>query len=463
MKIRSTYSVKIRRYNRIFKNTVKIYRGCVGFFIGVALREWGRFAHMDHPNDAIVVMETLSHATKKHPDVPYDFDGQFPKFPSYLRRAAIKDAVGLVSSYMSNLARWETSGRKGREPSPPVPGNCFPVMYKDNMYEEAGTYTANIKIYDGKQWAWMPVDLRKSDIDYILRHCSKKTKLAPSLVRRGKEWSLDFVFEESMDLNDTDIMDQVILSVDLGINNACVCTVITADGAVHGRHFLKLPVETDRLWTAINRIRQAQQHGARKMPRLWGAAKGINKDIAVRTAKFIMEMAELYSVDVIVFEHLDLEGRKHGSKKQRLHLWKAKDVQAMVEHKAHKDGIRIRRICAWGTSRLAFDGSGSVTRGTYMQDGEEKYNYSICVFPNGKTYNCDLNASYNIGARYFIREILKSVPATARLALEAKVPPAAKRSTSTLSTLISLNAELKTLVTTAGGATGARWPCGLSF
>ena len=69
---------------------------------------------------------------------------------------------------------------------------------------------------------------------------------------------------------------------------------------------------------------------------------------------------------MIVFEHLDLAGKKRGSKKQKLHMWRS---------------------------------------------------------------------------RYFVREILKSLPARERLAIEAKDPHAARRSTCTLSTLINLNAE----------------------
>ena len=95
-----------------------------------------------------------------------------------------------------------------------------------------------------------------------------------------------------------------------------------------------------------------------------------------------------------------------------------------------------------GTSRLAFDGSGYVLRG---KDADLN-NYSLCKFSNSKIYNCDLSASYNIGSRYFIREILKSLPVRERLELEAKVPQVSKRSTCTLSTLINLNAELKSLV-----------------
>ena len=103
--------------------------------------------------------------------------------------------------------------------------------------------------------------------------------------------------------------------------------------------------------------------------------------------------------------------------------------------------MRISRICAWGTSRLAYDGSGRILRGKEA----ELPTYSLCRFQNGKVYNCDLSASYNIGSRYFIREILKSLPARVRLELEANVPQVSKRSTCTWSTLINLNAELMSL------------------
>ena len=164
----------------------------------------------------------------------------------------------------------------------------------------------------------------------------------------------------------------------------------------------------------------------------------INKDISVKTAEFIVNTAILYNVDCIVMEHLDLVKKKRGSKKQKLHMWRAKYVQAMVTDKAHRNFIRISRICAWGTSKLAFDGSGLVQRGK----SAELPTYSLCRFASGKQYNCDLNASYNIGARYFIRELLKTLPETAEQAATANVPELAHRSTCTLSSLIRLHAEL---------------------
>ena len=83
-----------------------------------------------------------------------------------------------------------------------------------------------------------------------------------------------------------------------------------------------------------------------------------------------------------------------------------------VEIMAHRAGMRISRICAWGTSKLAFDGSGEVIR--------DPKNYSLCRFPSGKKYNCDLSASLNIGARFFLRlyaqnpDVKETIPSTPR-------------------------------------------------
>ena len=445
MKILTTYKVKIKHYNHIFKDTVSLYRKAVAFFIDICLKEW----HMIEPtlsqqNACVSVIEHLTVPTNKRPCVKYDFNRSFYKMPCYFRRAAIMDAVGRVSSYKSNHANWESADVKtrGKEPSIPKAGFAHPCLYKGNMYTPDGTYSAKIKVFIRNTWDWLTVSLRKSDIDYINRHCSTRHQCAPTLIKHGKEWFLSFPFKETVHLCDTPVTEQTILAVDLGINTSATVSVMRSDGTVLGRHFCKLSREYDCLNHAINRIKKAQQHGNRKMPRLWAKAKGINHDISVKTANYIMDVAALYNADVIVFEHLDKNGKVRGSKKQKLKLWRSQEVQGMVANKAHRLGMHISHICAWGTSKYAYDGSGEVFRG---KDGGYS-TYELCKFQNGKTYNCDLSASYNIGARYFIRELLKSLDTSLRLRVETKDSPYSKRSTCTLSTLISLNAELVSLV-----------------
>lgn len=441
MQIMSTYRVKIKYYSGIFKDTVCIYRNAVNFLIDVCMSDWDVINKISNSKLKMSHVEKLIHKTKENPEPHYDFDDRFYKMPTYIRRAAINEAIGKVASYDSNLSNWKLSDprTRGNKPSFPNAGCCYPALYRGNMFIRIDDYTAQIKIYRNNTWDWITVQLRKSDVDYINHHCIKLKECVPTLQKRGKQWFLSFAFEQNKKLSATPIHDQIILAVDLGINSSCTCSVMRSDGTVLGRKFLHLPKEYDSLDHKIGHIKRAQRHGSHKVTNLWKYAKGVNNDIAVKTAAFIMKQAILYNVDCIVFEHLDLGKKKKGLKKQRLALWKARYVQQMVTHKAHVNCIHVSTINAWGTSCLAYDGSGRVLRG---RDSEKCNSYSMCEFTSGKIYNCDLNATYNIGSRYFVRELLKSLPVRERQRIEAKVPGCAKRSTCTLSTLISLNGEL---------------------
>ena len=149
------------------------------------------------------------------------------------------------------------------------------------------------------------------------------------------------------------------------------------------------------------------------------------------------ECAIEYQADVIVFEYLETQGKLSGKKKQKLHLWRKRDIQKLCEHQAHRNGIHVSRVSARNTSRLACDGSGAVVR--------NPENHSLCTFRTGKQYNCDLSAAYNIGARYFIRELLKPFSETERSLLEAKVPVVKRRTSCVYADLRKLYVEVNNL------------------
>ena len=159
----------------------------------------------------------------------------------------------------------------------------------------------------------------------------------------------------------------------------------------------------------------------------------LSHKIAAEITKYSVE----YQADVIVFEYLEMQGKISGKKKQKLHLWRKRDIQKQCEHQVHQNRIRVSRVSARHTSRLACDGSGAVVR--------NPENYSLCTFRTGKQYNCDLSASYNIGARYFIREFLKPLPETERSSLEAKVPVVKRRTSCVYADLRKLDAEVNNL------------------
>ena len=85
MQIYSTYSVKIKHYNHIFKDTVSVYRDAVDFLITVCLNEWEGITVFTGHN-RLSYIESLIHVTGDHPDVKYTgFDKKFYKFPCYLK------------------------------------------------------------------------------------------------------------------------------------------------------------------------------------------------------------------------------------------------------------------------------------------------------------------------------------------------------------------------------------------
>ena len=83
MKIYSTYGVKIKHYNHIFKDTVKIYRKAVDFLINVCLSEWNNISAIKGNLLQQQYVERCIHVTKCNPAPMYDFDIKFYKMPCH--------------------------------------------------------------------------------------------------------------------------------------------------------------------------------------------------------------------------------------------------------------------------------------------------------------------------------------------------------------------------------------------
>lgn len=435
-KIISSYNVEILKANKIFEPTVKIYRDAMSYCVDLLNEEWETLSVIENAKKRFNFAEHLLHTTKDN-IAKYPFDQRYPKMPSYLRRAVIQAALGAVSSYRSNLQNWESEGRIGKAPKLHCDRLSMPTFYNKQMYTSSEEPNAAfVKLYLKNDWVWVKIMLKPTDMRYINKYWSDIKASAPTLEKRYGRYYLRFAFAERVDLSDTPVSEQHICAVDLGLNTDAVCSIMAADGTVLARKFVIFPSEKDHLYCVLNRIKRKQrEHGSQSARSLWTYAKRLNDELARKVAAEITSFATLYSVDYIVFEHLDFKGKKHsGSKAQKLSLWKRNYIQELTEHKAHRCGIRISRICAWGTSKLAYDGSGVLTR--------DENNRALATFQNGKRYNCDLNASYNIGARYFIREIIKPLPETVRSRLLAEVPAVGRRISCTLDTLLRVNAVL---------------------
>lgn len=438
MRLISSYAVEIKHINKMFRDTIKIYNNAISFCVKAFKEHWQVLKTLEVGNkERFAYADALIHSTKSNNAIYSEFDIQFHKMPTYLRFSVINTVLGYLSSYHSNLDNWKCANNNYKAPSLQTHLNKLPTFYKNNMYRtDCPEDTVKLKLFVNNDWNWVEVKLKHTDVVCIQKHKANAKISVPTLEKKNKKWFLRFAFEEKVELNKTKVEEQHILAVDLGINTDATCSVMNMNGAILAREFINFASDKDQLYHTLNKIKKVQQrYGSSNMTKLLRYAKFHNEELAHKIANAITNTAIKYNCDVIVFEYLDMKGKKRGAKKQKLHMWKKNTIQNIVEHKSHKNGIRISHICAWNTSKFAYDGSGKVLRGKDANLGT----YELCKFSNGKIYNCDLSASYNIGARYFIREIQKILPVKVWSNIVAKVPECQKRTQCTYNTLLEIN------------------------
>lgn len=438
MRITSSYKMKLTGDLKALEMSINLYRNALRMLIPIVNNHWETLSEYEFTKQKCNRIEKWIHNTKSNQAI-YDFDEQFPKLPTYLRRSVTATALGIVSSYRSNLANWEKDP-KGQAPQLSLTHYAYPAYYKNNLFRNFDPIKQiiELKVFKNGDWIYEVYKLKTSDCRYYQTYLSNKKQNTPIIQKKGCRFYATFSYEENVQLESEESISK-ICAVDLGLNTDATCSIMDKDGTVYARKFISFSKEHDRLHTQLGRIKRNQKRGSRHNKTLWRSISGISQDIADKTVKSIFDFGKEHGVDVFVLEYLDFKGKKAV---KRAHFWRYKRIYKVLTQKAHQYGLRISRVNARYTSRLAFDGSGWTKRGSEIAPGTP---YSTIQFTTGKFYNADLNASYNIGARYFIRNILKTVTVTQRLALEAKVPQVAKRSTCTLSNLINLRSALAVL------------------
>ena len=435
MLLTSSYGMKLKGDFKALETSIELYRKSLRVLIPIINDGWDSIKECRYVNQKYNLIEKWIHSTKTNQAL-FDFDEQFPKFPTYLRRSAIAKALGIVSSYRSNLENWEKE-EKGQAPKLSLTHFTYPAYYKGNLFRnfDPVNQTIELKVFKNDDWVYEVYQLKTSDCNHYQTHLTGKKQNVPIIQKKGRRFYAAFSYGEETTLIPEESIDK-ICAVDLGLGTDATCSIMDKDGTVYARKFISFSKEHDRLHTQLGRIKRNQKRGSRHNKTLWRKVAGISQDIADKTARAILDFGNEHGVDAFVLEYLDFKGK---NMVKRAHFWRYKRIHKVLCHKAHQHGLRVARVNARNTSRLAFDGSGWSERGREITPDTP---HALMRFTTGKIYNADLNASYNIGARYFIKHLLKTVTVTQRLALEAKVPQVAKRSTCTLSHLINLRSEL---------------------
>ena len=423
--------------SRILKDTIAVFRDVVSYLTHAACDHLEEVLPLSS-FDETTFMDGLVHRTKNNPSPAYpEFDVLFRRLPSYIRRAANHAACGQVRSHESNCDHyyaWRDDLVKRRhhvrkmEPGFSYTPNVFPTVYRDQSYSLEDN-TISIKVWKNNSWQWIKVSAPARDLKCLAAAAAHGKVMNPKLVYAYRKYYLEFPVQyKTSGFSKTPLYEQRVLGTDLGLNNGAVCSSVDAYGSIHGRHFSPFKEEMARIDHIIGLIRKKSHTSGKgqSLSSLYTKLQGLKEDYCRRLARWIVDTAVSERVYGIVLEHLD-KMKGHGRLSARIHNWCMAKIRDYIRGMAFREGIRVFIINPKGTSMYAFDGSGLIVR--------DKKNFSKCTFVSGKQYNCDLSASYNIGARYFLRTIKKSIPATEWSQAVAKVPGLAKRTTWTLDTL----------------------------
>ena len=434
------------------ERTITAYRRAVRGLAGVIQTHWTELGSLPAKGKCQAI-ESLFHATAKRPAVRYGaLDRLMGKMPSYLRRAAIEAAYGVVSAFMRNYANWldgEIGGKK-REMGSSTPrmgfSNVFPPLYGGNMIL-VGTRELPVKkkiICAQDQMDFVgPRRIKKFLSDKHLAALAAKTlvtphgsirikllgaqgqwafsaplgmkgkpkrlgdlsamALSPTLMLRGaKAWlSCPVELKPPVYPTNSSLIEKNgrVCSVDVGINTAAVAAIVDTTGTVIARRFFTCGRHNDQR-DALSAAVSSRQRKTGPLRRgfafctaLHRRIAGISLHSARSMAGRIMDFAREHGAKVLVVE--DLKGwRPKGpnrAQRKRFHRFQHRMLIQHLGYKAQESGLRVLEIHARGTSRWAYDGSGMVKRG--------KDNAQLATFASGKQYNADLNGALNIAAR----------------------------------------------------------------
>ena len=161
---------KRRVDKKLMKATADVCLKALRYCTDIFLSEWECLSGIKDSVNRRRACDLFIHSTKGHPAKYPGFDSDFKNFPSYTRRAVVADALGKVSSYVSNHRNWEKQDpqERGAEPTLGLPDR-YSLTFYDQERDLCGIEEGivGLKLFDGKKWDWYYFKISPSDARYI--------------------------------------------------------------------------------------------------------------------------------------------------------------------------------------------------------------------------------------------------------------------------------------------------------
>lgn len=363
---------------------------------------------------------TVETAEHPHPLPDWNFSLAFPKFPVVYRRSVIKDAIGKVRSYLSNQAKWDTSGKKRGEPGLPGASN-HPTLYKGTFSLELDGLDlrktfVRLKVYIGTGWTWVNYPVKYSRFFEKRRTESGWEQQSPKLILRHKSAELHVC--QTKEIMAKKIMerkrdpDLVTVGVDLNVKNLAMIsvrqheriieTVFVTDHGLDQHRYRHLKRIAKKQWQSGKPVQ-----GERSNQQIWQHIRHMNEDAAHQVARHIANVCAKFPGCILIFERLRKIRRSAGSKSRRMNRTQANQLRGKINQqaraKAYAQGIVTVEVNPWGTSQHCCN-CGAKGERFSLKAGKRN------VWKGGKLFACprchyeanaDHNASVNLHHSFY--------------------------------------------------------------
>ena len=356
---------------------------------------------------------TCETADHPHPWTGWNFTERFPQMPFVYRRSLIKDAIGKVRSYLSNLANWEKTGKRSGKPGPPGASN-HPTLYQGTLTPDLETFDAkngfiHLKVYTGQRWEWHKYPAQTSRyFEQRLKEGSWEQE-SPKLVLRKQSAEVHFpqtkTIEAKKVVESKADPDLVTVGVDLNVRNLAVITVRQHGGLIetvfvrdHGMdraRYLHLKKISKKQYLSGKPVK-----GEHSNQQLWTHVRRMNEDAAHKVARIIAEVCVKYPGCLLLFERLRKIKRGGGSKSRRMNRRQSNQLRGKInqyaKEKNYTQGLVTIEVNPHGTSQYCSRCGAKGERFSYRKGEWHKEKW-------GKVFRCpvchyEANADHNASA-----------------------------------------------------------------
>ena len=374
--------------------------------------------------------ETREHP---HPWTGWNFSQQFPKMPFVYRRSLIKDAIGKVRSYLSNLKTWEKTGKKKSKPGQPGAAN-HPTLYQGSLTLDLETFNAQhrfvqLKVYTGSRWEWHTYPVQASRFfEQRIKEASWEQE-SPKLVLRKRSAELHFpqtkTIEAKKVVESKQDPDLVTIGVDLNVKNLAVITV-----RQHGTSIETVFVRDHGLDRArylhLKKISKKQYlsgkpvQGEHSNQQLWTHVRRMNEDAAHKVSRIIASVCRKYPGCILLFERLRKIKRGGGSKSRRMNRRQSNQLRGKINQyakdKNYAQGLVTIEVNPHGTSqycsRCGAKGERfSYRNGVWVKEKWGKiFRCPVCHYEANADHNASVNMHHSFYNKWHWQRKLKPSP-----------------------------------------------------